>query len=293
MRQSRINVIAYKNIIIIIINIIIIMQPLQEIVHIIPLGHEFDRAIKPFEDSKPNRIHLLSISNTPKYSEEMLERQSYFTSKVSTFLNEKGIHVVHHDVDLFDILEVMKHVSNIIVQEKSNGNLVLVNMSACGRLTSIGATLAAMAHDVTVYYVSADDYSLNVDDFNDHGLSICSINKTIRFENFEFNLPDKISTSILVELCRYGKGMTTKDIRGLLHNLNVPGFEIDADSIGKAEKNEKRRLEKTKQLMKLEKSYLSHLERIGYICREKSGRNNIIYITDAGRYIAHISGMLE
>lgn len=196
MRQSRINVIAYKNIIIIIINIIIIMQPLQEIVHIIPLGHEFDRAIKPFEDSKPNRIHLLSISNTPKYSEEMLERQSYFTSKVSTFLNEKGIHVVHHDVDLFDILEVMKHVSNIIVQEKSNGNLVLVNMSACGRLTSIGATLAAMAHDVTVYYVSADDYSLNVDDFNDHGLSICSINKTIRFENFEFNLPDKISTSI-------------------------------------------------------------------------------------------------
>lgn len=293
MRQSRINVKSYNDIIIIIFNIIIMMQPLQEIVHIIPLGHEFDRAIKPFEDGKPSRIHLLSISNMPKYSEEMLERQAYFTSKVSTFLKEKGIRVVHHEVDLFDILEVMKHVSNIIVQEKAKGNLVLVNMSACGRLTSIGATLAAMAHDVTVYYVSAEDYSLNVDEFKDHGLSICSISKIIRFENFEFNLPDKISISILIELCRYGKGMTTKDIRGLLYDLNVPGFEIDADSIGKAEKNEKRRLEKTKQLMKLEKRYLSNLERIGYIRREKTGRNNIIYITDAGRYIAHISGMLE
>lgn len=269
------------------------MQSIQEIVHIIPLGHEFDRAIKPFQERKADRVHVLSVPDLSKYSKEMLDRQGHFTNKVVTHLNSIGIPVVQHSVDLFDILEVMKHVSKIIVKEKMQGNLVLVNMSACGRLTSIGATLAAMAHDVTVYYVSADDYSLDIDDFKNHGLSICSKNKIVKFENFQFNLPDKISTSILVDLCRKGKSITTKDIRSLLHNQNVPGFETDADAISKATKNEAKRLEKTKQLMKLEKRYLEPLERIGYIKRERSGRNNIISITDAGTYIAHISGMLD
>jgi hypothetical protein len=269
------------------------MQSIQEVVHIIPLGHEFDRAVKPFQERKADRVHLLSVTDISKYSEDMLDRQGHFTRKVANHLKEIGIPVVHHPVDLFDILEVMKHISKIITDEKALGNLVLVNMSACGRLTSVGATLAAMAHDVTVYYMSADDYALNKDDFLDHGLSICTKNKIIRFENFQFTLPDRISTAILVELCMQGRGVTTKDIRNVLHVQGVPSFELDADSIPKATKDQNQRLEKTKQLIKMEKRYLGPLERNGYIKRERSGRNNIISITESGKHIAHISGLLK
>jgi len=269
------------------------MQSIQEVVHIIPLGHEFDRAVKPFQERKADRVHLLSVTDISKYSEEMLDRQGNFTRKVIKYLKEIGIPVVHHPVDLFDILEVMKHISKIITEEKALGNLVLVNMSACGRLTSIGATLAAMAHNVTVYYMTADDYALNQEDFLDHGLSICTKNKIIRFENFQFSLPDRISTAILVELCVQGKGITTKDIRNVLHVQKVPGFELDADSIPKATKDQNQRLEKTKQLIKMEKRYLAPLERNGFITRERSGRNNIISITESGKYVANISGLLN
>ena len=44
--------------------------------------------------------------------------------------------------------------------------------------------------------------------------------------------------------------------------------------------------------MKLEKRYLEKLERSGYIRREKSGRDNIISITDAGKYMACITRMV-
>jgi len=269
------------------------MQSIQEVVHIIPLGHEFDRAVKPFEERKADRVHLLSVADVTKYPEEMLERQDHFTKKVTRQLEEIGIRVVPHSVDLFNILEVMNAISTIITDEKILGNHVLVNMSACGRLTSIGATLAAMAHDATVYYMSADDYSLTQDDFLNHGLSICKKNKITRFENFQFVLPDKISTAILIELCIQGKGITTKDIRNVLHMQEVPGFEKDADLIPKASKDQNQRLEKTKQLIKMEKRYLEPLERNGYIRRERSGRNNIISITESGKYIAHISGALK
>lgn len=290
---SRIYVNPFDNTIINIINIVTSMQSIQEVVHIIPLGHEYDRAVKPFEERKADRVHLLSVADITKYPEEMLERQAHFTKKVTLQLEGMGIRVVPHSVDLFNILEVMNAISKIITDEKTHGNHVLVNMSACGRLTSVGATLAAMAHDATVYYMSADDYSMNEDDFLNHGLSICERKKIIRFENFQFVLPDKISTAILVELCTQGRGITTKDIRNVLHVQGVPGFEKDTDSIPKASTDENQRLEKTKQLIKMEKRYLEPLERSGYIRRERSGRNNIISITESGKYVAHISGALK
>lgn len=265
------------------------MSALQDNVHIIPLGHEYDRAIAPFRKRSADRVYILSISDAGNYPAKMIERQKHFIKKVLGFFEERKIKVIFREVNLFDLLDVMTHVSSIIDAE--HGNNISVNMSACGRLTSIGTTLAAMAKGVSVYYVRAENYSLDVKNFMDHGLSISTNSLPFKFENFQFVLPDPVSKMILVELYRNNRGMTTHEIKKLLFMAGVSGFDIDPDNIPKALKYAERRLEATKQFMKLEKRYLEKLEQSGYIQRVKVGRENITSITESGKYIACISGM--
>jgi uncharacterized protein YktA (UPF0223 family) len=265
------------------------MNGIEEIVHIVPLGHEVDRVVKPFERFKANRVHLLAITESKKYSREMLDKQKYFLEVVKKKLEEKGIEVLCKNVDMFDILEVMKNVSEIIQKEKSENNIVYVNMSGAGRLTSVGATLAAMAHNARVYYVVADRYSKNEEEEMQHGLSICEKLNVVFIENFQLQLPDDTGLKVLVKLCEKEKGMKTKEIFDFLRESNVEGFEKDYTKLIGAEKR------KTQQgyLIKLNKGILDRLEKSGYIVREKLGRYNTIKITESGKYVAHISGLLK
>lgn len=278
------------------------MTPLPENVHIIPLGHEYDRAIAPFRKRSVDRVYILSITkNIGKYEDEMLNRQVHFTNEVQDFFKKKNAEVISLEVHLFDLLEVMKAITAIIRDEQKKGNEISINVSACGRKTSIGAALAGMAHAVNVYYVSAETYALDYSTFWDHGLSICEKGDTFKFENFEFDLPDKVSQMILVKLLKEGRGLRSTEIRDFLNNENVEGFETRLVGIGNATKSIEmpdgklvdKRSEAITQNIRLEKKYLGHLETSRYIRREKSGRNNIIHITDAGKYIACITGDMD
>jgi Family of unknown function (DUF6293) len=277
------------------------MAALQESVHIIPLGHEYDRAIAPFRKHSVDRVYILSITkNIGKYEDEMVDRQVHFTDKVLEFFKGKNTEVITCEVQLFDLLKVMKQISAIIKDEQAKGNKVQINMSACGRKTSIGAALAGMVHGADVYYVSAETYSLTYDDFMEHGLSICEKGETFRFENFEFVLPDEVSQKILVKLFKENRGVLSIELRDFLHEIGVEGFEIKLSDISKATKVIKRPDGKTAnkrdiiigQNIRLEKKYLGNLEASGYIQRKRSGRNNIITITESGKYVACISGHL-
>ena len=272
------------------------MAGLKEIVHIIPLGHEYDRAVAPFKKHSVDRVYILSVTkNTGNYADVMLERQVYFTEKVCKFFAKRKIETISLEVELFDILEVMRHISAIIKDEKLKGNDVQLNISACGRKTAIGAALAGMANGATVYYVTAETYALDYQSFEDHGLSICESGKTFTFHNFEFDLPNPISQKILIKLYQENRGIQTTTIRKFLYNENIEGFEVDVEGIPPASKKEedvKKRTTSIAQSIKLEKKYLEPLERSGYIRRERSGKNNIIYITESGKYVACINGMI-
>ena len=276
-----------------IFNMVRTMEGIEEIVHIIPLGHEVDRAVKPFERLKANRVHLLTImegkKSKIKYSREMENKQKYFLGVVKKKLGEKDIEVECTNVDMFDILEVMKKVSKIIQKEKLENNIVYVNISGAGKLASVGATLAAMAHGARVYYVVADRYSKSEEQELQHGLSICEKLNIMFLENFQLQLPDENSLKVLVSLCEKEKGMKTKEILDILRESGAEGFEKDyAKLIGE----EKRRTHQ-KYLIKLNKGILDKLEKRGYIIREKLGRYNTIKITESGKYVAHISGLLK
>jgi hypothetical protein len=299
------------------------MSNLTENVHIIPLGHEYDRAIAPFKKLSVDRVYVLSITErTGQYKEKMVKRQEYFNKKVIDFFEKKGTDVKYREVELFDLHKVMTEISAIIKDEQAKmKNRVQINMSACGRKTSIGVAIAGMAHGADVYYVHAEDYSLTKEEFCEHGLSICMEGKTFKFENFKIKLPEIDSQKILVKL--YSEKWRNKreripstEIRDFLHEKKVEGFEIKLAGVPKNKKilenadgtplrnfdgtplrnrdgtllhQRDKRDETIAQNIKLETKHLRELENSGYIKREKVGREYRISITDSGEYVACIS----
>ena len=119
-----------------------------------------------------------------------------------------NIDVVLQETKIFDILELMSAVSKIIVKEKKEKNIVYVNMCAAGKLASVASTLAAMYHDVKVYYVKADEYPTEKNPILKHGLSIVNQPSYTILTNFKIDIPTDAKGPLLVELNKSGQ-MTT------------------------------------------------------------------------------------
>ena len=179
--------------------------------------------------------------------------------------------------------------ASIILEETRKKNFVYVNMSAGGRLSSVGATLAGMAHKATVYYADASRYSENYEERHRHGLSICDKPNGIVLENFQISLPDEAGRVVLTNLWqKQGKALNTQEILDLLVSKDIPIFQDEK----KAPKTKLREIQQ-KNRINLNKSVLNKLERSGYIAREKVGRFNKITLTESGEYIANIIGTVN
>ena len=268
---------------------------LPETVHIIPLGHEIDRAVKPLMKNRADRVHLLAISQDADLDPVMKEKQVNYTRKVTSRLEEKNIPVQFHRVDMFDILEVMKKVSRIIVIEKEKGNNIYVNMSACGRKTSFAVTVAAMYHEVVSYYVAADGYATGENSGKeiDHGMSIVESGNIELLQQFKIMKPKDINVELLAELyCRKINNtpyMRSDEIINFLNERKVHGFEVKPE--------DKRGLDKSKLrrslLNRISRSHLEELEGQKYIEKKKIGKEFSVRITDAGSHIACVSGLID
>lgn len=268
---------------------------LNERVHLIPLGHEIDRAVKPFNTYRAERAYVIVVPDNADLNEQMLEKQRHYTKKVYEGLLAAGVHPEVIYCNMFDILDVLRVVSSLIVREKRQGNDVLINMSACGRMTSVAVTMAAMVHGVRAYYVHADRYATGDDAplEADHGLSIVETGRVEPLYNFSIMMPDAECQLLLCELYRRGEGMTSEDLFGFFHKQGFEGYdELPPEKRNKS--GEYSSGPKNRELLnRMNRKYLHKLEAAGYITRIWSGRRFSVHITDAGRYIACVSGLLE
>lgn len=78
--------------------------------------------------------------------------------------------------------------------------------------------------------------------------------------------------------------MKTTQIINFLHNEGVEGYEEEYGRM--------HRIKRINYLMKLNKGILEKLERDEYITWERVGKYNTIKMTESGKYIAHISGLI-
>lgn len=270
------------------------MTNIGEVVHIIPLGHEIDRAIAPFLKRKADRVYVLAIPENTDLDPVMTQKQFFFLRKVMQRFNELGIPAEYRPVNMFNVLDVLKEVSFLIRKEKDQGNTVYVNMSSCGRQTSIPVTMAAMVHEVNAYYVKADRYATGELSSleSEHGLSIVEDVRTDWIFNFKIMMPKRESVKFLVELYKRSEQgineMSSSDIIRFFHKEGVPGFDKLPE--------EKPRYEAAKQnrilLNRTTRGYLKDLEDIGYIEKKWRGREFYITITKGGEHIACVSGII-
>ena len=269
---------------------------LRDVVHIIPLGHEIDRAVAPFTKNKADRAYILAIPPDADLDPGMVKKQHYFVGRVTGRLQELGIAVTFVPVAMFDILDVLKVVSFLIRTEKEAGNAVYVNMSSCGRKTSVAVTLAAMVHEVPLYYVSADRYATGGGEEEcEHGLSIVENVRTEVFQRFRIMMPKPENVRLLVELLRRkesgGDGMTSEEIIGFFHSIGVHGYE--EEKLHTAERDAYQRAKKKRALLnRMNRGYLRELEEQGYVERQWQGRNFSVQVTKAGEHIACVSGLI-
>jgi hypothetical protein len=265
-------------------------QQLEQYVHIIPLGFEFDRAVKPFERFKANRVYLLTIVDNGMYrlpeEQELTKTQRKFENRVKEALQKINIEVVIHHIDIFNILDVMKAISSIILSEKGIGNIVYVNLSAGSKLASVGAALAAMAHGAKLYYVRANKYAETPKEKDIHGIGICTQLEIFVLENFHLILPDDTGMKILLKINSRPEGISLEEILTFVCSSKIPGFDPAYCMV----KSKDRRSLQRNYLMKLNKSILEKLKRFDLITRKKQGRNIIISITDSGKYVASLGG---
>jgi len=256
-----------------------------EAVHVVPLEEEIDRAVRVFEVAngfRANRVYLLAWA--PDYptgrDNELLK---YYHAEVRRRLEAQGIETVTVTTNIFDMLEVIKKVSSIVREEKERGNTVYVNMSAGGPFVSVGTAISTMVQDARLYYVRCQRYSETPEERRAHGKAIVTRPQVHFVENFNIRLPDRRGVALLVELYRRGS-MRTSEILGFLHREGVEGFEADPSGLERGEK--------ISLLMRLNKGITWKLEEAGYLRKEKRGRENLYSITESGKYVACVSGLL-
>ncbi|MFQ5910479.1 MAG: DUF6293 family protein [Thermoplasmata archaeon] len=252
---------------------------MEEITHIAPLGFERDRVVAPFRKYPVTRVHLLTVASE-RHGHELYEQQALFTDLVVGDLEELGIEVHVHDVNIFDVLETMRKTSEVIRLELARGARVYVNMSAAGRLTSVACSLAGMYQGVQVYYVKATRYSSSKEEKREHGISVCEDVVLVRLQNFYFERPKPLQCGVLKQLNGRGE-MRTEEL------LEVLGEDFDDFSEGKRYRRLPRR-RKQVLLMRLNRRVLDPLEERGHITRKREGRYSRVSISESGRYLASI-----
>ena len=256
-----------------------------EVVHVIPIETEIDRAVRVFEVEdgfKANRAYILS--GVFALGVETEKEAQHYLDEVRRRLEAQGIKVEVVPTHTISILDIISKVSRIVKAEREKGNIVYVNISAGGPFVSVGTALATMVQDARLYYVRAAKLSLTPQERLTHGNAIVTEPQVHFLENFKIQLPDARSQMLLVELYKRGE-MRTSDVLRFLHVSGVDGFEDDPDDL--------KRSDKIGMLMRLNKGITGKLEAAGYIVKEKRGRENLYRITDSGKYVACVSGLVE
>lgn len=274
---------------------------LAEIVHIIPLGHEIDRAVRPFDSGLANRVYLLvdtgagtSKGNSERDKRMQQEQQTIYTPAVKNNLEKKGIKVQVVPTKTFDLGTLLLTITSIIRMEKELGSSIQINVSSSGRLGAIASFLAGMAYDVPTYYVHSDHFSTDAER-KEHGVSFCAENHVTYLPEFHYSIPDKTSGLVLKLLMNTDDGdvFTPKMIIQYLEENKAEGFVTKEEELKKIEtKNLSERVVESRKLMRLA-TVMKKLEESGYVSVERTGRYTSFSITELGKHAYYLSGVMK
>lgn len=178
-------------------------------VHILPIGWEFDRAVRPLipDGNKPprylaHRVHLI-IPN-PQGADD-------FDNRVREALERHMDVVVHpvrrrdQDGRLVEFEEILREASAICADELWQGNRVYFNISSGSKMAALATGLVGMAYgsgqNCSVYYVEPEGYSKTKTDHEKHGLSR-GMKAIMLLQPLDVELPEPVHLHVLSYLAQ-------------------------------------------------------------------------------------------
>lgn len=270
-------------------------------VHIIPLGHEFDRAVRPFDRNIVYRVYLIvdtgdgTSNGKSERDKSMTEIQkTMYTPRVKKYLEEKGIEVRVVETLTFDLEILLRALTSIIRLEQDLGNEIHINMSSSGRLGAVGAFMAGTVYNVPTYYVHSDRFA-NDDERKEHGVSVCLSENISFLPDFKFEKPDSTEARILEYLYTAKKdsesqdGISSMDIVTYLEENKVKDFILRKyNSDGNITDI---RTENSRRLMRLMIIMKKLVDDDKYVISYKSGRKMMYSLTKLGEHAFCLCGM--
>ena len=290
---------------------------ISEIVHIIPLGHEFDRAVRPFDTAAANHVYLITDSGDAGEGAENLPPKKEYVSRVIRYLKKKHIPADVVETDFSDMGELLKTIASLIRKEQFFGNRVYVNMSAAGELGAAAATLAGMALNAEVYCVHADGYASDAERA-ETGVSVCRTNAVSILPKVDIHLPDDAELPVLEELYYADNNvLSASEISEVVENeseygdtvdeccsinkcdisfssnrcLDMPTHLLMSDKALETERSKRRKVQ-SRNLMKVS-GMMKRMEEKGYVTKGKFGRKMMYQLTERGMYALILSGYVD
>ena len=259
---------------------------MQRIVHLIPLGWDFDRAVLPVQAMRAHRVYLLCDPKGYALREHYLKR-------VSRALNDLNVECLHVKVDSYEDLDgTMRAASKLIQSETRAGNRVLVNVATSGKLAAIAVALAAMAHlppgAGELYYVKAKRYPTSYRGQRLHGIAAGMVGDPVALPLFPIALPDKICSFVITLLA--ASPHTELSYSVIMERLRVEGFGgfALAPGISKPTRRERVRIS-----VRLNQRVVRRLEALGLVESIAAGRSRSLRLTTAGAHVASLVSNAE
>jgi len=256
---------------------------MEEIVHIVPLGWESDRAVLPIRRLLGHRVYLLCHPA----SDPM---RSHYLESVRNRLERSGVRVVHVDVDSnLDVAGMLSETSRIILKERVLGNRVLINIASAGKVAAVAVSIAAMAHlapsEGRLYYPVAKSYSRGSDERKKHGIAVGMDGDPRWIPMFRIPLLPQPCGLILGHLASApGHVLGFQDMIEKLRQVGVNGFV----SRGGVEAGI--RAERNRRNSAFNKKVVQRLVSQGLAEVSKEGRDRSLKLTEAGIHYASLSG---
>ncbi|SFS56289.1 HFX_2341 family transcriptional regulator domain-containing protein [Halostagnicola kamekurae] len=228
-------------------------------VHIMPIGFEFDRAHLPAKELKADTVILLMHESDDDDEEDRIK-------EIQDKLDEYGIDSEKDKCRLFNMYDALGMIAEKINEFSSED--VYVNLSTGGKVTAIAGMIACMVADATPYYVQAKDYGPTPPE------GVAEITKLPRYP---IDSPDYQEIAVL----NFIKERTSEDSAPTKGELIEFGEEIGLPFIADHD------VEQKGKYRLLDNHVINPLEDDGYVTTEKKGREKIVKLTSDGQNTLH------
>ncbi|MFA9518643.1 DUF6293 family protein [Halopenitus sp. H-Gu1] len=121
-------------------------------IHIVPLGYEEDRIVKPVLSYDADEVLLLE----PDPDSEEIHRPEYH-ERVRDQLRNAGIEIETIECNIFNLYSSLGTIAELANEFREHN--VYVNLASGSKVTAIGGMIACMATGAIPYYVRAETYA--------------------------------------------------------------------------------------------------------------------------------------